>query len=126
MSDTKKHSVHSAKTIEGIKKKLIERKKELEEGLAELYQDKGITGEHGQDVGDLAQSMSLETLKTSLQDTEIAEYNRIRQALSMIDEGTYGMCIDCGEPVSEKRLKLFPNATRCLMCQEAFEDKEVM
>lgn len=124
MTELKKHPAYDKKTLEEIKKQLIERKKQLEEELAELYQDKGMVTEQGQDVGDLIQSMSLETLKTSLQDTEIVEYNRIRQALSMIEEGTYGICLDCGELISEKRLKLFPNATRCLVCQEAFEDRE--
>lgn len=123
MNETKKHPAYDKKTLDDIKKQLLERKKELEEELAELYQDKGMVAEQGQDVGDQVQSMSLETLKISLQDTEIAEYNRIRQALAMIEEGTYGICIDCGEPILEKRLKLFPNATRCLVCQEAFEDK---
>ncbi len=123
MNETKKHSIYDKKTLEEIKKKLIKRKKQLEQELAELYQDKGMISEQGQDVGDLVQSMSLETLKISLQDTEIAEYNRIIQALAMIDEDTYGICIDCGEHISEKRLKLFPNATRCLVCQEAFEDR---
>jgi DnaK suppressor protein len=124
VSETKKHPTYDKKTLDSIRKKLIERKKELEEGLEELYQDKGTVGQQGQDLGDLVQSMSLETLKTSLQDTEIAEYNRIRQALAMLEEGTYGICIDCGELISEKRLKLFPNSTRCLVCQEIFEDRE--
>ena len=40
----------------------------------------------------------------------------------MIEDGTYGECVDCHNPISEKRLKSFPNATRCLVCQEAFEE----
>jgi DnaK suppressor protein len=124
MNEEKKSIVRDKKMLNDIKKQLIERKRELEEELADLYQDKGVSSEQGQDTGDLVQSMALETLKTSLQDTEIAEYNRVRQALTMLDEGTYGLCMDCGEHISEKRLKLFPNATRCLVCQEAFEDVE--
>ena len=76
-----------------------------------------------QDSGDQASSSSLETLRISLQDAELEEYNRILKALQMIDEGTYGMCFDCGQPISEKRLKLYPNATRCLSCQEQLEEK---
>ena len=121
MAEAKKGAV-SAKSLATIKQELLERKKELEEQLADLYRMKGAGGEV-QDIGDQAQSLSLETLKISLQDNEIAEYNMIKQALRMIEEGTYGICIECGQPIAEKRLKLYPNATRCLICQEVLEDR---
>ncbi|OQA35765.1 MAG: General stress protein 16O [Candidatus Dependentiae bacterium ADurb.Bin331] len=120
MVDAKK-GVVSGKNLEHIKKSLLERKKELEDQLADLYQMKGVMGEV-QDAGDQAQSLSLETLKISLQDNEMAEYNMIGQALRMIEDGTYGMCIECGQPIAERRLKSYPNATRCLICQEGIED----
>ncbi len=39
----------------------------------------------------------------------------------MIESGTYGVCAECGQPISEKRLSVYPNTTRCLPCQEAYE-----
>jgi DnaK suppressor protein len=120
VADAKKGAV-SGKSLEHIKKSLLARKKELEDQLTDLYRMKGTMGEV-QDAGDQAQSLSLETLKISLQDNEMAEYNMIGQALRMIDEGTYGICIECGQPIAEKRLKSYPNATRCLICQEGIED----
>ncbi|MEX0940501.1 MAG: TraR/DksA C4-type zinc finger protein [Candidatus Babeliales bacterium] len=121
MTEVKKNGDHN-KQIESIKRKLLERKSELEQQLADLYQ-KQEQPDTVQDPGDQAQSLSLETLKISLQDTELDEYNRIRQALKMIEQGTYGICIDCDQPISEKRLKLYPNATRCLVCQEILEER---
>ena len=121
MTEVKKNSEYN-KHIESIKRKLLERKSELEQQLADLYQ-KQEQPDTVQDPGDQAQSLSLETLKISLQDTELDEYNRIRQALKMIEQGTYGICIDCEQPISEKRLKLYPNATRCLVCQEILEER---
>lgn len=120
--DEAKHTALDKRQLNAIKKKLSERKQELENQLAELYKDEH-TPEMGQDIGDRVQNLSMETLKTSLQDTEIAEYNMIRNALQMIDEGTYGMCSECGQEISEKRLKLYPNATRCLVCQEMLEEQ---
>lgn len=120
MSDEKNRT--SKKQYEAIKNDLLQRKKELDAELAELYSQK-VTGEV-QDIGDQASSSSLETLKISLQDAEIEEYNRILKALEMIEDGTYGTCFDCGQPISEKRLKLYPNATRCLLCQEQLEEKK--
>ena len=110
------------KQLEAIRNGLLKRKKELDSELAELYSQK-VTGEV-QDSGDQASSSSLETLKISLQDAEIEEYNRIIKALEMIDDGSYGKCFDCSQPISEKRLKLYPNATRCLLCQEQLEEKK--
>jgi len=112
--------VVEAKDLTKIKKALLERKKQLEEQLAEIYHEQPV--DQTQDIGDQAQSSSMETLRISLQDAEIAEYKMIQQALSMIAEGTYGMCIECGQQISEKRLKLYPNATRCLLCQELLEE----
>lgn len=111
------------KELNSIKSRLVDRKGQLEEQLAELYKEKGLL-EQSQDPGDYAQSLSLETLRTSLQDAEIEEYNMIQQAIKMIDAGTYGRCIDCEQPISEKRLESFPNATRCLICQEVVEERK--
>lgn len=113
----------STPNLETIKKKLLARKNELEEQLAELYKTKEVPSQV-QDPGDHAQSLSQETLNISLQDTELMEYNMIRQALKMIEQGTYGLCIECEQPISEKRLKLYPNATRCLVCQELLEEQQ--
>ncbi len=113
----------STENLESIKRKLLVRKNELEEQLVELYKAKEAPSQV-QDPGDHAQTLSQETLNISLQDTEIMEYNMIRQALKMIEQGTYGLCIECEQPILEKRLKLYPNATRCLVCQELLEEQQ--
>ncbi len=104
-----------------IKARLLERKRQLEEQLKNLYTEK-VTDDQVQDVGDQALSSTMESLRNSLQETEREEYMRITRALQMIDDGTYGICIDCGQQISEKRLNSFPNASRCLVCQEIFEE----
>lgn len=108
--------------LESIKKDLILRKQELEDKLTDLYRDTQPTGQV-QDTGDQALAANLEEVKISLHNTELEEYHRIVKAIKMIDDGTYGVCIECNNSISEKRLSLFPNATRCLVCQEAFEEK---
>lgn len=74
-----------------------------------------------QDSGDEALSLSMEELQNSLQQTELNELNLIDSALHRIETGEYGLCIDCSEPISTKRLLSFPYAARCIVCQEAFE-----
>jgi DnaK suppressor protein len=39
-------------------------------------------------------------------------------ALDRMDGGEYGLCADCGEPISGKRLEAIPWAVRCVSCQE--------
>ncbi|HBR71116.1 TPA: molecular chaperone DnaK suppressor DksA [Candidatus Dependentiae bacterium] len=109
--------------LEKIKKRLLERKSELEKQLTELSTEK-ISDDAVQDSGDQALSSVMETLRNSLEDSEFAEYKRILKALKSIEEGTYGICIDCSEPISEKRLKYNPHASRCITCQEKFEAGE--
>jgi DnaK suppressor protein len=112
----------SEKSLEAIKQQLMTRKQELEQELKQLVQEK-FSDDQVQDAGDQALSSSMESLNSSLQVAKLEEYRRIEMALRMIEEGTYGICADCGEPISEKRLKSFPNATRCLSCQELFEER---
>jgi RNA polymerase-binding transcription factor len=118
---TIKHDTGHKKQLLEIKKELLQRKAELEEQLSQLYTEKVSDTQVG-DVGDQALSSSMESLRDSLQDSDINEYNRIVQALKMIEGGTYGVCVDCNNPIAERRLKSYPNATRCLACQESFEE----
>ncbi len=108
-------------SIEKIKEQLHHRKQELEEAMSLLYKEK-VSDDQVQDTGDQALSSSLEEIKISLHNNELDEYQMIMKALEMLDAGTYGVCTECGNPISEKRLMLFPNATRCLACQEALEE----
>lgn len=108
--------------LNAVKKELQQRKQELEQELTGLYQEK-FSDDQVQDQGDQALSSTMESFKSSFQNTKLDDYKRVKQALEMIENGTYGICIDCQEPIKERRLASFPNATRCLICQEQFEEK---
>jgi DnaK suppressor protein len=110
------------KNLEEIRTKLLARKHEIEEKLLQLSQEK-MTDDQVQDPGDQALSSSMESLRSSLQSSENEEYKRTIRALEKINDGSYGVCIDCGQVISERRLNSYPDAARCLLCQEQFEDK---
>lgn len=42
----------------------------------------------------------------------------IQMALRRMDKGTYGICVDCGKPITKSRLKALPEAERCLSCAQ--------
>ena len=44
------------------------------------------------------------------------EIQQLRLALLRIENGSYGTCAKCGEPISLERLKARPIATRCIKC----------
>jgi DnaK suppressor protein len=46
---------------------------------------------------------------------------RIEQALARIDDGSYGDCLECGEPIAHARLQAQPFAGLCIDCQSARE-----
>jgi DnaK suppressor protein len=46
---------------------------------------------------------------------------KINEALSRLEEGVYGNCYECGEEISEPRLRALPFAVRCKDCEEARE-----
>jgi DnaK suppressor protein len=50
--------------------------------------------------------------------------HKIEEALARHAEGTYGYCFECGEEVSEKRLRALPFAVRCKECEEEREIAE--
>lgn len=103
-----------------IKKDLLIRKKELEEALKELANEGGPDTDV-KDLGDQVSASTLESLRQSLENAEFQEYQGILKALKAIDNGTYGVCIDCGDAIPTQRLQVFPDASRCISCQEALE-----
>ena len=50
--------------------------------------------------------------------------NKIDVALRRLNEGTYGVCFECGDEIAERRLKALPFAVRCKECEEAHETAE--
>ena len=62
------------------------------------------------------QSMSLEAKRR-----RGIELHRIAAALKRVEEGEYGYCLSCGEPISPQRLEVDIAATLCIDCAEKAE-----
>lgn len=106
--------------IDKMKKNLQYRRAEMLGQLNQLANEKVSDGQV-QDSGDEALSISMEHLQSSLQQTDMDEIRLIDGALERICRQEYGVCIDCANPIPEKRLENFPYAARCVACQEKFE-----
>ena len=51
-----------------------------------------------------------------LEESVLAEITQIRMAMQRMQDGTYGDCVQCGEPIAVKRLEAIPHATLCITC----------
>ena len=47
--------------------------------------------------------------------------NKLVAALERLDDGAYGLCDECGEPIAPARLKAVPEVTTCIRCQDRIE-----
>ncbi len=70
------------------------------------------------DAADLRQASSI---GEAMQRHDQSEIGLLLAALRRLDEGRYGHCQDCGEPISTQRLQVQPAALRCAACQTAWE-----
>jgi len=51
----------------------------------------------------------------------VQEYRAIDAALLRMADGTYGECVDCGNPIAPDRLRVNPTSIRCVACQAQHE-----
>lgn len=49
---------------------------------------------------------------------------QVDAALGRIDEGQFGQCVACGNPISAERLEAFPYSAFCIECERAQESKQ--
>lgn len=51
---------------------------------------------------------------------------KLDESLKRIEDGTFGVCEECGEDIEVRRLDARPTATLCVSCKEEQERKEVL
>ena len=77
-----------------------------------------------EDTDDWAVADAMAGFDIAMVARDVAEIGEVERALSRVDEGAYGRCIDCDEPIPAARLHAYPAAARCIRCQEAFERRQ--
>jgi RNA polymerase-binding transcription factor len=108
--------------LEKYRRLLQEKKNGLMSELAKMKNaEEETTEESTQDIADKAVSSYTREFLYSLNDSERSTIQQIEQALIRIDDGTYGFCLNCGNPLNEKRLTAIPWSRHCVDCQELAE-----
>jgi len=109
-----------------LKEMLLERKRKLWIELRnELFEKLGreyhTQFETAMDYEDQAFADLLEDTGLTIADIRREELTRMDEAMRKLDEGTYGICEDCGEEIEEGRLRVVPYALYCIKCQGRYE-----
>ena len=94
---------------------------QLQERLHKLLDRVGrIEGDlrapHDRDWPDRATELENDDVLQGLDELSRAEVRRILLALKQIENGHYGVCSTCGQPLSTARLAAVPTATTCVGC----------
>ena len=112
----------SKKELEKYRRLLDDKKASLSQEIAKTRSaEEETTEESTQDIADKAVSSYTREFLYSLTDGERGTLLQIDEALVRVDEGSFGFCTNCGQPMAEKRLTAVPWAPYCVDCQELAE-----
>jgi DnaK suppressor protein len=113
--------------IQYFKTKLHELRADLLESLKSRYDEAINLGtDTGKDSADEAYSIYSRNLMLGRVETDALKLRLVEQALNRIREGTYGVCMECGEEIEERRLEYVPFARYCTECKSELEKKGVI
>ncbi len=76
------------------------------------------------DEMDLASSEALQSFEFRLRGREKAHLSKLNLALRKIEDGSFGTCVECEEPINKKRLEARPETQLCIRCKEDQERDE--
>ena len=80
--------------------------------------EQGTLSNHvADDAGMVFESERLATISDDLRDV----LAQVDAALGRLDDGTFGTCQRCGQPIGEERLEAFPHVAFCIDCQQQVE-----
>ncbi len=94
---------------------------QLEARLADIGQRVGrieadLRREHDRDWTEQAAELENDEVLEGLDEMGRAEVQAIRATLRRIEDGTYGFCVECRQPIDADRLKAVPTAALCIYC----------
>jgi DnaK suppressor protein len=107
-------------------KEILEEKRDavLANAKRTLNEDMTLDVDDLPDEMDLASSEYLQSFQFRLRGREKTFLKKIDYALGKIEDGSFGMCESCDEPISIKRLEARPETTLCIRCKEDQERTE--
>jgi RNA polymerase-binding protein DksA len=114
--------------VRNLRKLLIARKAELMDSYSTLEDEARLKGKEAGELSavpyhpaDRGTDSFEASLSLALLGNEATALREIDLALERMDEGTYGACEDCGNPIGKARLRALPQARLCRTCKSLEE-----
>jgi len=110
--------------VAAARKRLEEVRDELDRSVSVLngaHQQHPLIADYPQDPADAGTNLAESDRAEAILAAAKARRRLVLDALARLDNGSYGMCTDCGKPVPEGRLEAKPEAARCLACQAKWD-----
>ena len=111
-----------------FRKRLLEERKRVQEAIDYLHEENpGSIQDETQDStadnhpGDMATITFDRELDYTLEENEGRLLQAIDAALTRMDDGSYGVCVSCGQPIGAERLEALPWTTQCIDCKRKEE-----
>jgi len=105
--------------LDAVRTVLAARQQQLRDELAELTKppEAGSNLSFGKRIGE-GTTEAVESISSSATARSIAAaLADVDRALAKLDEGSYGICDRCGQPITPERLEAMPSATLCVTCR---------
>jgi len=101
-------------------RKILEEKREqvIQRAQETMAQDMTLDANELPDEMDLASSEYMQSFTFRLRGRERIFLQKIDKALKKMDEGVFGICQECEEEISLKRLEARPETELCIRCKE--------
>ena len=109
-----------------MRKQLQAKRKEVMEGVSRAREMGSVETESGApDIADRATSAFQREFSFSLSENEGTMLRMIDEALARLENGKYGQCVHCEQPIEKQRLQAVPWARHCIARQELQERGEI-
>ena len=105
-----------------IRQALEEKKEELTTRLERIHQN--VRRGYHADSKERAKELEDNEVVDALGNEARAEIAKISAALRRLDAGEYGICTECGLPIEDGRLEVYPYADECIECAEFDERRK--
>jgi DnaK suppressor protein len=110
------------KTLARFKQILLKEREQIVGEVKQIDESSKEMGQDGiQDIGDEAANIYNKQILLSLNENERMRLQEVDESLDRIATGTYGICEECGGPISLKRLEVRPVAKYCVPCLTKLE-----
>ncbi|MGR9012252.1 MAG: TraR/DksA family transcriptional regulator [Gammaproteobacteria bacterium] len=99
---------------EQVRHNLIDMLEDLDDRLAKITHD--VKEPLDKDFEEQATQTENDEVLDNLGNAARTEIEMVKQAITRIDKGEYGLCEVCGQPISKERLKIIPYSSMCVKC----------